>query len=442
MNTDTIAAIATPPGVGGVGIIRVSGPAAREILGRFFQPVSKGVEPRRAEFGWALDETGERLDSGLAIYFQGPASYTGEDVVEFQLHGSPFVLNHMLTAICDTGLVRLAQPGEFTRRAFENGKLSLNEAERLDLLIHAETSYEGRVATATRGLLGERLTAVREQVVGAMAAIEAAIEYPDEETETGDALSDAREALQKSLATLRTLADRFERLKPIWQGLQVVFTGAPNVGKSSLINRIAGTSRVLVTDTPGTTRDAVPVPVVWQGRKLTLVDTAGLRDQADAIEEMGMAHARQAIADADVVVHVLDATRPLSPQRQAVVSVDGKPVLVVINKIDVVRPDGVAHEVFVSARTGDGVDELLERLTGTQTVIPDDGMVLFTQRQYRACREAQQGLTAAMDALAKDLPEVAQRELQASVDWMDALLGRVTTNEVLDALFSGFCLGK
>ena len=434
LTRDTIAAVATPSGRGGIGIVRVSGalvPSISEtILG--FTP-----EPRRAAQAKFRDARGEVLDEGIALYFPAPHSYTGEAVLELQGHGGPVVMQALLAACLDAG-ARLAEPGEFTRRAFLEGKLDLAQAEAVADLIDAASREAAR--SALRSLSGEFSAAVRglqAELVELRALTEAMLDFPEEEVDTlhredaGRRLRAVREALDQVIAKSR-------QGSLLRSGVHVVLAGRPNVGKSSLLNRLAGEERAIVTPVAGTTRDALREPVQIEGVPLVLVDTAGLRPSADVIERMGIERTRQEIERADVVIAVHEAGRAPEPLENLPV---GSPVLEIYNKMDLAPGfTPPAQAIGVSAKTGLGL-EVLKKAILREAGWSSTGEPVFLarERHLRALQRARQHLEAARN---EPRWELFAEELRLAHRALGELTGEFSADDLLGEIFSRFCIGK
>ena len=443
---DTIAAVATPRGEGGVGVIRVSGAKSATIAKTLLRRVP---EPRHAYYCAFADGNGAPIDRGLLLLFTAPHSYTGEDVLELQTHGSPIVLKLLLARLVELG-ARHARPGEFSERAFLNGKLDLAQAEAVADLI--ASGSEAAARAALRSLDGEfsrRVRALNASVVRLRVWIEAAIDFPEEEI---DFLSAPE--LRTDLASVRTdlskLLDGARRGVRLADGLHVVIVGRPNAGKSSLLNALAASERAIVTEIPGTTRDLVRETVDVDGVSLTLVDTAGLRESADVVEREGIRRARAELERADVVLLVADVAE--DPDAALAIVGDVPPSvtrLVVRNKIDVAgieprreRRDGYV-EIRLSAKTGAGLDLLhaeLRKLAGGET---NDGAWTARTRHVTALERARTHLAAAESALVeRNAGELAAEELREVQHALGEITGEFTSEDLLGEIFGSFCIGK
>lgn len=447
---DTIAAIATPPGPGGIGIVRVSGPQAAALAEVVFARRRGGPwQSHRLYAGQILGSDGATVDRGLAVLMRAPNSYTGEDVLELHCHGSPVVLEQALRALFAGG-ARPAQAGEFTKRAFLNGRLDLTQAEAVMALVAARTADAARTAAAQLGGgLSAHLGGVRERLVRARAHVEAQLDFGDEDVGLDPAaLAADVAAAAAAVDALLATAARGELLQ---RGLRVALSGRPNAGKSSLLNALVGSARVIVTPEPGTTRDAIEVAVDVAGVPVTLIDTAGLRDTADAIERLGVARAEEAAAGADLVLLVFDTARPFAEQA-ALLGRAGDAVAA-LNKSDLptrwsaadTAAVAAAHPcVRVSATAPFGLDALRQALlarAGAQWA--DNLPPLTSARQREALARVARSLAAARAALADGLPpELVAVDLQAALEHIGAVTGAVTSEDVLDAVFREFCIGK
>jgi tRNA modification GTPase len=442
---DTIAAIATAPGRGAVAVLRVSGPGARQVLAR----ISSGAPPPpRVQSLRALrhPETGELLDRALVCLFPAPHSYTGEDVVEIASHGGPLTPQLVLDALLAAG-ARAALPGEFTRRAYLNGKLDLLQAEAVADLVDGRTRalHRAAVHALERGL-SRRVEALREAVIGTEALIAYSIDFPEEdeppvppERIRGAAL-DVAAQIEALLAT----APEGELLR---EGALTVLAGRPNAGKSSLFNALLGSERAIVTEVPGTTRDALESLASVEGYPLRLVDTAGLRDTADRVEGMGIEVARRYLFAADLVVFCAEAGRPLGDDERSFIAGVEPGRMVLVRTLADLHPGGDAEGLPVSAVTGAGVPELrralLERAFGGLVGQPAEAPLVTRQRQARALRSALAEVRAFVDALDAAVPmEFAATHLRDAVAALEELVGAVGVEDVLERVFGSFCVGK
>ena len=442
-SVDTIAAVATAQGRGGIGVVRISGrrveTLAREILG-------KQIVARRATYGNFLDENGDTLDQGVALFFPAPHSYTGEDVLELQGHGGTAVMQLVLQRCLDLG-ARLAQPGEFTRRAFLNNKLDLAQAESVADLIDANTAEAAR--SAMRSLRGEFSAAIHglvDELVFLRMLVEAMLDFPEEEVEAIDTerrdtlLNSIRLRLQLTLAT----AKQGSLLR---EGAHVAIAGQPNVGKSSLLNRLAGEDVALVSDIPGTTRDVIRQVVQIHGVPLHIMDMAGLRESADAVESMGIARAHQTLHRADLILLLLDASKGLTAQDEVILA--GLPAdiprLLVFNKTDLLDDSTAVSAsmpfVRISAKTGAGMEELRAKLleaVGWRD--QESGVFMARERHLRALTLAQIHLNQAQAVLAN--AELFAEELRLTQRALNEITGDFTPDDLLGEIFSRFCIGK
>ena len=443
---DSIAAIATPAGAGGIGVLRVSGPAvaaiARALLG--FIP-----QPRYAHYAAFLDGDGAPIERGLALYFAAPASYTGEDVIELHAHGSPVVLDLLLRRVLELG-ARRARPGEFTERAFLNGKLDLAQAEAVADLITARSESAARAAQrALAGAFSQRVHTLVAALTALRVQVEAAIDFADEELELlGDpALAAGLAFVRGEIATLLADTRRGVRLA---RGARAVLIGRPNTGKSSLLNALAGEERAIVTATPGTTRDALHAELVLDGVSIELVDTAGLRDSSDAIEQEGVRRARAAFARCDLAVLVSETAHVAAD----LALLDGLPsgaiALVVVNKLDLEDDPAPRAEtrdgrtwLHLSARTGAGLDHLRAELARQAGASGEETAFTARARHVEALERADAALAAAAVTLAAcRAPELIAEDLRQAAQALGTITGTVSADDLLGAIFAGFCIGK
>jgi tRNA modification GTPase len=445
---DTIVAIATPHGRGGIGVVRISGPRAHALTAAVTTHRSP-LEPRRATFTHVRTSTEKAratVDTVIVTSFPAPHSYTGQDVVEISAHGSPVVLQGIVRAAMDAG-ARLAQPGEFTLRAFLNGKLDLVQAEAVGDLIAAATPLQARVAfDQLEGTLTRRIAAVDADLFDLVAKLEASLDFPDEgyhfiePDEIAGRIGDVVHQMDQLLGDAA-------RGRMVRDGATVVIAGRPNVGKSSLFNKLAGSDRAIVTDVPGTTRDLVTERIDFDGVAVTLVDTAGAREALDIVEREGVARGEQAREVADVVVVVLDGTEPLASEDERLLErLRGRNHVVVLNKADRGRVLDVAGALPVSATRGDGLDalrqEVRSRLIGDEPL--RDTAVVSNMRHVALLEAARGHLISARHAVAEARApeEFVLVDLQAARARFDEIVGTRTTDDVLQHIFERFCIGK
>ncbi|MGO4517872.1 tRNA uridine-5-carboxymethylaminomethyl(34) synthesis GTPase MnmE [Terriglobus sp. 2YAB30_2] len=442
MEQETIVAIATPPGRGGIGIVRISGPEARSIAEPMLH-LRAPMEPGRARFGDLLDEDGSRLDEVVTTYFAAPHSYTSDDVVEIAAHGSPVVLEMILRRAIAAG-ARLARPGEFTERAFLSGRLDLTQAEAVRDLIEAQTLHQARVAAQQLGgALAERVRPVKDALVKLIAALEAGIDFAEDDVDVmpQQAILDALKAVH---APLVELAASYAQGRLVREGVTMAIVGRPNAGKSSLFNRLVERERAIVTAAAGTTRDLVTERVSLGGIPVELVDTAGIRESSDEAESIGIRKTREAMADADLVLLVLDATQTLTDEERAwMEELQQREAIVVWNKIDIAATAGEGIEV--SALTGEGIGDLRDLLLAklkTGAVTSETAM-LTNLRQQHAVQQAIDGLDAAVTAAGAGIPhEMVLLDIYGALRGLDELTGATTADDVLNLIFSSFCIGK
>lgn len=472
--SDTIVAISTPPGRGGIGIVRLSGPDAGSI-GAQLVKLRRPLEAGRVCLADVLDTRSEeaaqpteghreprpeaRIDEAVVTFFAAPHSYTTEDVVEIAAHGSPVVLDLLLRRAMDLG-ARLAEPGEFTQRAFLSGRLDLTQAEAVRDLIEAQTLTQARqAANQLGGALSRRVSPVKQALVELIALLEAGIDFAEDDVDVTPQTEIARR-IDALIPPLAALEASFARGRIVHDGLTMAIVGRPNAGKSSLFNRLVERDRAIVTATPGTTRDLVTERISLDGIPIELVDTAGLREGLEEVEQIGIARSREALADAALVLVVLDATQPLNEEEHRLLAaVEGRLALVAVNKSDLVQtgsPNKVLADhaatylpkdtlvLTTSALTGDGITDLRERIVALATggAAAEPGM-LTNLRQHRAIATALAALADAARANATGIPhEMILLDLYRGLWALDSLTGQTTPDDILNLIFSTFCIGK
>lgn len=446
MNTlypnETIAAIATAPGRGGVGVIRISGRKLDELVQGL---LGRSLQPRYAHFARFCAGDGTVLDEGLALFFPGPRSFTGEDVLELQGHGGPVVLKMLLARCIELG-ARHAEPGEFTKRAFLNGKLDLTQAEAVADLIDAQSEAAARSALKSLGgAFSREIRMLVDGLINLRMLVEATLDFPEEDIDFLQA-ADAQGQLQGLQQQLARVLDTASQGKLLREGMHVVLIGQPNVGKSSLLNALAGEEVAIVTDIAGTTRDTVRELVLLDGVPVHVIDTAGLRDTQDVVEKIGIERTWAAIEKADLALLLLDSREGVTNHDQAILArlPDGLPVLRVFNKIDLTgEVSGLVaeDEVHVSARTGEGMLQLRQKLlqrVGWQGA--DDSLFMARERHLDAIRRAAGHLQTAQQAYRQI--EILAEELRLAQNDLNEITGEFTPDDLLGVIFSRFCIGK
>lgn len=444
---DTIAALATPAGRSALAVVRLSGGETRRILAAVAGR-EKPFSPRRATLVTLRDVSGDALDRGLVTFFPAPGSYTGEDVAEFSVHGSPAVAGRLLAALLAAG-ARLARPGEFTQRAFHHGKMDLLRAEAVSDLIEARTGAGARLsARRLSGALSARLSGVREDLFSAAARLSATIDFSED---VGEAVAPAVLAELSSAAdSLAALSATYETGRLLSAGCRVAILGRPNAGKSTLFNALAGSARAIVTEVPGTTRDTLEAIVDVKGIPVAIVDTAGLRQTEDLVESIGVERARREGETADSILYVFDASEGwIEEDRAAAASFDGVPVAIVANKMDrlgdssLTGPPGATLLCGLAPDAGERLSALLAMRLAAGVETETASEVLGSLRQRELVDRARQGAAAALKALQEGVsPEYAATHLHAALDALADVFGETTSEDVLQRIFSTFCIGK
>jgi len=458
-NSDTIAAIATPPGTGGIGIIRVSGPEAAAILRRLFTPgrVHRELKSHTLYHGTVADGEGRIVDEVLAVLMRAPRTYTREDVVELHSHGSSLVLSTILAEVLRHG-ARLAEPGEFTKRAFLAGRIDLTRAEAVIDLLRAKTRAGAELAAEQlHGRLFQRIEEIRDSLVNILAVLEVAIDFPEDDQELLNHEHLLEKLSDRVESPLRELVAMADRGKIYREGINTVIAGLPNVGKSSLLNALLREERALVTPVPGTTRDTIEEFISVRGIPVRLVDTAGIRAGAEAVEEMGIRRARQKLRDADLVLFMVDASQPLSAEDlELYASLGDAARIVLLNKIDLAAPDRLAEAaacfsgvplVRIAARSHEGLpglyDEIYAQILGGSSDLRERDACAPNVRHQAVLEETLAACYRLRQALAEGVSvDLLAVEVQAALDSLGDVVGLTTPDEVLDKIFAEFCIGK
>ncbi len=467
---ETITAISTAPGEGGIGVVRVSGAESENIMRKLMKNCPEEIKPRYAYFGKVVADSknasSEVIDEAIFLLMKSPASYTGEDMLEIQAHGSNVSLKKILAAILDSGTngIRMAEPGEFTKLAFLNGKMDLSQAEAVIDIIKAKTDLSLEIAEGQReGRLSENIKTIREQLLDILAEMAVDIDYPDEDyNDSLEAHSDTVIDLKRVLDDVKTLLDTVSIGKIAREGIRTVIVGKPNAGKSSLMNAILGEGRVIVTDIPGTTRDTVEESATLGGIPIVLIDTAGLRESDDKVEKIGIERTAHAIESADIVILVLDGSHPLDEEDEQVLTylekMSADHILTVINKKDLgksvnetelnERLPGV--RMITTSLVGKGALEAAHKVSDAigemfelSSIRVKEMNIVTNERHIKMLKNAVTDLDDAIAMLQNGEPiEVAELSAHYAYDSLGAIIGEEVGDEVLDTVFSKFCLGK
>ena len=437
---DTIAAIATPLGTGGVGVIRISGGRSFEITDKIFS--KHNLEAGRIYHGWISDAE-KKVDEVLVLPFKAPQSYTGEDVIEIHCHGGVNVVKNILSLVLKNG-ARTAERGEFTKRAFLNKKMDLSQAEAVADLIHAKTkSFALQSAKNLSGVLRDKITEIRGGIFDTLSKIIAGIDFPEDVLEPE--YSYLIESFEKSLADIDRILSCAKSSNILRQGIKVAIVGRPNVGKSSLFNTLLNTNRAIVTDIAGTTRDVIK-ETLDMDVAVTLIDTAGIRDTDDVgkVEEIGIEYSKQSAHEADLIVFVYDASAGMTEEDKEIYAlVKHKPHLKIVNKCDLIenRTEG---EFYISTATGEGIDELKEQIKNKVCDFSlEDTEYITNERQVDCLEKCRESLTNALNAAkAGELQDLISIDLKSALLFLDEITGEVITDEILNNIFDHFCIGK
>lgn len=457
--TDTIGALATAPIPAGLAVIRVSGSRCRAVIRALFESKKSPVDhPRELIYGELLDATsGKPIDVALAVYMPGPHSYTGEDVIEFQFHGSPLLIEKILRSLFAFGVVP-AEPGEFTKRAFLNGKLDLVQAEAVSDLIQATSEASLKLASeALQGKLSSAINEIGEPLREALAEVEASIDFPEEEISP-----ESKESIKKSLVSVRAKIQELVRTyhygHVVREGFRVLLYGKTNVGKSSLLNALLGKNRAIVTDQAGTTRDTIEEQYSYEGFQFIFCDVAGIRSSKDEVEKIGIALAEDRVNWADVVLFVVDATAPESEWRPLLSDLQSraKEIWMVVNKVDL-NPGAIgtivcesticSRNFYISAKTKNGcealMDALVELVKARMPIQTDGNQVVTNERHRSALVKASEAIEKAEQAIEDNLPlEIMSGEIRIALTSINEIVGKTYTEDILGMIFSKFCIGK
>ncbi len=445
---DTIVAIATPPGRGGVGIVRISGPNAYS-LGLKLSNL-KTIKPRQA-FYVPFFSNNTIIDQGILIYFKAPNSFTGEDIVEIQAHGAPIVLDKIIKECTNTGLARIANPGEFSERAFLNDKIDLTQAEAIADLINASSETAAKLAVRSlQGEFSKKIHGLADAIIHLRLYVEAAIDFPEEEI---DFLADGKVAsmLTHILQNLDTILKQAHCGSIIREGISIVIAGSPNAGKSTLINHLAGRDVAIVTEIAGTTRDVMREHVIIDDIPLNIIDTAGIRESQDIIEQEGIKRALDEIKRADLVLLLTDINdKNNAPNLNADIKnklPDNIPIIHVYNKIDTVNikntPTNIEDAIYISAKSGKGVENLITRIKKIVGFQPAEGQFLARRRHLQALEAARELLISGEIALNTNLSgELLAEDLRLAHQELTKITGEFSSDDLLGAIFTSFCIGK
>lgn len=437
---ETIAAIATPLGTGGVGVIRISGDTAFEIINKIFS--KQNLEAGKIAHGW-IHDNGKKIDEVLVLPFRNPHSYTGEDVIEIHCHGGVNVVRNILDLTLKNG-ARLAERGEFTKRAFLNKKLDLSQAEAVADLIHAKTrNFAVQSAKNLSGVLGEKISEIKKEIFEVLSKIIAGIDFPEDVAEPE--YSYLIESFEHSLSEINKILACAKSSDILRQGVKIAIVGKPNVGKSSLFNKLLNVERAIVTDIAGTTRDVIKENLDWDVA-ITLIDTAGIRDNDEVgkVEEIGIEYSKQSADEADLVLFIYDASRGMNYEDRAILElIKNKKHLIIANKCDLT--DKLAENAInISVETGAGIEELKEKIKEIVCNFSSEDTEFITNKRQQDCLyKCRESLTQALEAAkAGELQDLISIDLKSALLFLDEITGEVITDEILENIFSHFCIGK
>lgn len=447
----TIAAITTSIGSGGVGIIRISGDEALNIVKKIFVPVKPGeLKPFSLKLGNIVDENKNVIDQVLVSYFKAPKSYTGEEVCEINCHGGNVAVNRVLELVLQNGAT-LAEGGEFTKRAFLNGKLDLTQAEAVIDLINSKSEKEGKASIKQlEGKLGNEIRSIKDEIIGLLADIEANIDYPEYEDIEDVRREKIDEILEKQIKKLQQLEESFESGKILKNGIMTAIVGKPNVGKSSLLNMLLKEERAIVTEIAGTTRDTIEECVTIKGITLRLIDTAGIRETEDIVENIGVEKSKKALENAELVLFLIDGSVGLLPEDKEILdSVKDKNHIILINKIDLenTKIDMDDENIIrISAKTGEGIKALenkIEEMFNLKKLDTENEFIITNIRHKDLINKARNGLKQAKETIINGLPiDMISINIKTAIESLGEILGESVSEDVLNKIFEKFCVGK
>ena len=450
---DTIVAVSTPPGFGAISIVRLSGPDSLKIAKKFFVPSRREILPRHATLGRVFDGK-ELVDEVILIYYKAPESYTGEDMVELNCHGSPYIVEQIVRLSLHNG-ARAAEPGEFTKRAFLNGKMELTQAEAVADLISSLTRTSHKASLSLlEGKLGKKISFLRQQLIDLIALLELELDFQEEDVENIPR-SELLKRLKELKTTLNSLVKNYNFGKLIQQGIKVAIVGPPNSGKSTLLNAFLKEERAITSPIPGTTRDYIQEAVSINGYLFLLVDTAGLRDTEDEIEKAGIEKTRRLMNSSEIILYVIDASNPHDIEHaKNIREIKASSTIIALNKIDKVpeRKTEAILQTFkdqqaigISSKYGIGIHQLAElMIEKIKNKYPETGdFILINQRHYKELNDARRAIQNAINSTKRDMPpEIIVTDLRIALEHFDRILGKTTNDDILDSIFSRFCIGK
>ncbi len=450
---DTIAAISTPIGHGGIGIVRISGDKCVDIAKKIFKSRSAEYKPNTIVYG-KIYENDQVIDEALVSYFQAPNSYTGEDIVEINSHGGILIVERILDLVLKNG-ARLAEPGEFTKRAFLNGKIDLSQAEAVMDLINSKTKAENDTsAKQLEGALGDKIKVVKASIIDVLVDLEANIDYPEYDIEEV-----TKEKVEKTLAKvierLKELSSTYDEGKIIKEGINIAIVGKPNVGKSSILNRFLKEERAIVTDIAGTTRDTIEESIVYKGVVFNIIDTAGIHETDDVVESIGVEKSKKSIENADLILMVIDNSKELEKEDEELLKeIEGKNYFVLLNKKDINdKVDSKLADMaqngrimLVSAKENEGIEELLDKILSefkADNIQKSNELVITNKRHKEAIDKTIQSFENVLNSCQNDVPlDMISIDLQNGISYLEEILGENVSEEVINGIFKKFCLGK